>query len=62
MMEVRVVGVSVRHRFVFMNMSVRFAGRVVGGVFVLVVFVVDVAMVMLHRLVSVFVFMPLSQV
>ena len=60
--DVRVVDVGVGHRLVPVRVAVRLAGRVAGGVFVLVVFVVDVAMVMLHRLVSVFVFMPLSQV
>ena len=44
---VRVVDVGVGHRLVFVRVAVRLAGRVVGAVFVPVVFVVDVAVVML---------------
>lgn len=60
--DVRVVGVSVGHSFVLMGMAIRLSRRVVGRVFVLVVFVVDVAVVMLNRLVPVFVVVPLRQV
>jgi hypothetical protein len=46
---VRVVGVRVSHRLVPVRVAVRLAGRVAGGVFVPVVFVVDVAVVMLQH-------------
>ena len=59
MMDVRVVGVSVGHFFVLMSVAVRLSGRVVGGVFVLVVFIMDVVVFMFHRLVFVLVFVPL---
>ena len=42
--------------------AVRLSWRVVGGVFMLVVFIMGVAVVMLHRLVLVFVFVPLRKV
>ena len=58
MMDVRVVGVSVGHFFVLMSVAVRLSGRVVGGVFVLVVFIMDVVVFMFHRLVFVLVFVP----
>ena len=61
MMDVRVVGVSVRHCLVLMGVAVRLAGRVVGRVFVLMVFVVDVAVFMLQRLVLMLVFVTLCQ-
>ena len=59
--NVRVVDVRVSHRLVFVLVAVRLSGWVVRGVFVLVVFVVDVAMFMLHRLVLVLVFVSLSE-
>ena len=59
---VRVVDVGVGHRLVPVRVAVWLAGRVVGAVFVLVAFVVDVAVVVLHRLMAVFVFVPLRQV
>ena len=57
--DVGVVGMGVGHRLVLVRVAMRLAGRVVGAVFVLVVFVVDVIVVMLQRLVPVFVFVPL---
>lgn len=50
--------VGVNHRFVLVRVAVRLSWRVVRGVFVLVVFIVDVGVFMLHRLVPVFVFVP----
>ena len=60
--DVRVVRVRVAHRSMFVRMAVRFAGRVVRAVVVLVVFVVDVGVVVGHRLMVVFVVVPLGQV
>jgi len=50
------------HRFVPMPMRVWFAGRIVGPVLVLMMFVVHVLVFMLHRFVRVFVFVSLSEV
>ena len=60
--DVGVVCVGVGHRLVPVRVAVRLPRRVVGGVLVPVVFVMDVQVVMLHRLVAVFVFVPLRQV
>ncbi len=62
MMDVGIVGMGVGQRLVLVRVAVRLSWRVVGGVSVLVVFVVDVAVFMLHRLVFVFVFVPLRKV
>lgn len=60
--NVRVVRVRVSHRQVVVRVAVWFARRVVGTVCVLVVFVVDVTVVVRHRLVFVFMIVPLGQV
>src|SRR5437764_14198732 len=60
--DVRVVRVAVPQRLVAVRVAVRLAGRVVGAVFVPVVFVVDVPVVVFQRLVLVFVLVPLGQV
>ena len=60
--QVGKVWVGVPRHGVVVRVRVRLARRVVGAVFVLVVFVVNVAVVMLHRLVPMFVFVPLRQV
>src|SRR5207302_962157 len=60
-MQVRIVRVLVNHRLVSMQVHVWFANRVPGRMFVLMVFVVDMAMRMLERPVNVFVFMPLRE-
>ena len=60
--DVRVVRVGVSHRRVVVRMAVGFAGRIVRTVLVLVVFVVNVTVVVGHRLMVVFVFVPLGQV
>ena len=62
MVDVWVVRMGVPHRWVMVRMAVGFAGRVVGAVFVLVVFVVDVAMLVGDRLMVVFVGVSLGQV
>ena len=49
MMDVRVVGVRVGHCLVPVRVAVRLAGRLVGDVFVPVVFVVNVAVVVPQR-------------
>jgi hypothetical protein len=61
MMDVGIVGMGVRQCLVLVDVAVRFSWWVVGGVFMLVVFVVDVAVFMLHRLVFVSVFVPLRE-
>jgi hypothetical protein len=60
--NVRVVDVGMGHRLMLVWVAVRFSRWVVGGVFVPVVFVMNVALVMLHRFVSVIVFVPLRQI
>ena len=60
-MNVRVMGMRVSHRRVIVRMTVRFAWRVIRAVFVSMVFIVDVAMVVGHRLVVVFVLVTLGQ-
>jgi hypothetical protein len=60
--EVRVVGVPVRDRQMPVTVRVWFARRVTGGVFVLVMEVVDVAMGMLQRFMGVFVIVSLGDV
>ena len=62
MMDVRVVGVGVSHCLVRVRVAVRLSWRVVGGVLMLVVFVMDVAVFMLHRLMCVLMFVPLGKV
>jgi hypothetical protein len=61
-MEVGIVGVRVPQRRVPVRVAVRLAWRVGRQVLVLVMFVVDVEVVVLQRLVLVLVFMPLGQV
>src|SRR5437016_2100647 len=60
--DVRVVRVRMTHRTVVMGMAVRFAGRVVRPMFMLMVLVVDVAMVVVHLLMLMFVSTSLRQV
>ena len=62
MMDVGIVGMGVRHFLMFVRVAVWLSRWVVGGVFVLVMFVVDMAVFMLHRLVCVFVFVSLRKV
>ena len=62
MMDVGIVGMRVSQCLMSVRVAVRLSRWVVGGVFVPMVFVVDVALVMLHWLVPVFVFVPLRQV
>jgi hypothetical protein len=61
-MEVGVVRVGVHQGRMAMPMGMEFAGRVVGRVLMLVVFVMLVEMGMDHLLVAVFMVMVLSQV
>ena len=58
--NVRVVRVRVSQVLVPVRMTVRLSRRVVGGVFVLVVFVVNVTVFVFHRLVMMFVFVTLG--
>ena len=60
--EVRIVGVPVRHWRVPMAVRMRFACGVTRAMFVLVMEVVDVAMGMLQRFVRVFVIVRLGDV
>lgn len=60
MVHVRVVGVDVAHRLMAMPMGMRLRHGAI--VLMLVMFVVDVTVLMLQRLVRVFVRMPLRQV
>ena len=60
--EVRIVGVGMDQGRVAMPMGVGFAGRVIGRVLMLVVFVMHVEMGMGHFLMAVFMFMVLGQV
>ena len=60
-MEVGIVRVFVPKGRVVMPVGVRLAGRIVGAVGVLVMLVVDVAMLMVHRLMQVVVFVLLGQ-
>ena len=60
--NIRVMGMGVRQCLVFVRVAVRLSRWIVGGVFVLVMFIVDVAVFMLHRLVCVFVFVSLRKV
>ena len=62
MMDVGIVGMRVGHFLVLVRVAVRLSWRVVRRVFVLVVFIMDVAVFMLHRLVCVFVFVSLRKV
>ena len=60
--DVRGVRMRVREWRVPMSVGVRFAGRISGGVLVLVVLVVDVQMLVPHRLVGVRVLVVLGEV
>ena len=62
MMDVGIMGMGVGQCLVFVRVAVRLSWRVVEGVFVLVVFIMDVAVFMLHRNVPVFVFMAFRKV
>jgi uncharacterized membrane protein len=62
MVNIRVMGMGLGQCLVLVRMAVRLSWRVVGGMFVLMVFIMDVAVFMLHRLVFVFMFVPLRQV
>ena len=61
MMEVRVVRMPVHQAGVTVPMSVRFAGRIAGAMCVLMMLIGTMPVFMLHRLVNVFVLVPLSQ-
>ncbi len=61
MMEVRVVRMPVHQSDVAMPMSVRFTGWITGAMRMLMMLVVTMPVFMLHRLVNVFVLVPLSQ-
>ena len=61
-MDVRVVRMTMDKFVVPVSMRVWFAGRVIGAVDVLMVFVVGVPVLVFHRLVPVFVTVMLSQV
>ena len=61
MMNVRVVRMRVTHRMVDVRMTVRFARGIIRTVFVLMVFIVDVAMVMKLRPVVVIVLVTFGQ-
>ena len=61
MMKVRVVRMPVHQSDVAMPMSVRFTGWITGAMRVLMMLVVTMPVFMLHRLVNVFVLVPLSQ-
>jgi hypothetical protein len=61
-MEIRIVGVPVRHRRVPMAVRMRFARGVTRAMFVLVMEVVDVAMAMLQQFMRVFVVVRLGDV
>ena len=52
-MDVRVMFVSVMDRIVVMRMGVRLTGRIVGAVFVLMVFVMNVQMLVIKGFMSV---------
>ena len=60
--DVRVVRVRMLHGRVVVRVAVGFNGRIVQAVSVLVVFVVNVTVVVGHRLMGVFVVVPLGQV
>ncbi len=60
--EIRIVGVPVRHRRVPVAVRMGFACRVTRGVLVLVMEVVDVAMRMLQRFMRMFVVVGLGDV
>jgi hypothetical protein len=62
MMDVGVMWVPVDHRRVPMDMDVRFARRMAGSVSVLVVLVVDVSVLMGHRLVGMLMLVVLDEV
>jgi hypothetical protein len=61
MVNVRVVRVLMTHRWVVMEVAMRLARWVVRSVFVLVVFVMNVAVVVRERLMVVFVGVPLNE-
>jgi hypothetical protein len=61
MVNVRVVRVLMTHRRVVMEVAMRLARWVVRSVFVLVVFVMNVAVVVRERLMVVFVGVPLNE-
>lgn len=61
-MYVRVVGMRVHERLVIVGVRVRLAGRIVGAVRVLMVFVVAMRMGMMHRFVLVPMLVPLGEV
>lgn len=62
MMDVGVMGVGVPQRGMSVRMSVRFAGRIVQPVFVLMVGIVFVLMVVKHFFMFMFMFVSLGQV
>lgn len=62
MMQVRIVRMGVNEFLMAMPMTVRFARRIVAVVAVLMMFIVEMQMFVLHWLVMVFVFVVFSQV
>ena len=62
MMEIRVVWMTVHERLVPVRVTVRLARRIIGRMSVLVMFVVDMEVLVLHHLVRVLVFMAFAQV
>ena len=62
MMDVGVMGMGMPHRGMSVGMRVRFAGRIVRAVFVLVVGVVFMSMFVERFFMIVFMFVPLGQV
>ena len=62
MIDVWVVRMGVDQPLVLVAMSMRFAGRVVGRMFVLVMLVMNVKMSVFQRLVNMTVFVPFGNV
>jgi len=61
MMQVRVMGMPMCHRLMFVNMHVRFTGGIIGPMFMLMMFVVSMAVGMFHRLMDMLVIVPFRQ-
>jgi hypothetical protein len=61
-MDVGIVGMGVDLFLVLVRVAVRFSRWVVGRVFVLVVFIMDMAVFMLHRFVCMLMFVSLCKV
>lgn len=61
MMQVRIMRVGVGQRNVFVAVGVRFASRVAGCVRVLMMFVVNMTMIVIERVMDVIMFVPFDQ-